>query len=253
VVRDESTADGGKLADVAYASGLGDHDSGADPNYVEHLLTSGRLVIAEDHHNDPIGYAATITIGDRLMLTDMFVRPDRQGAGAGRAMLNEVLPASTYPMTFSSQDPRAITLYSRRGMFATWVLLYLRGDPTALTTPAGWTVDDVPAETAAALERSITGLDRAAAYRFWANRPRAAAVGVVDASGREVAAGAIGGGGDEYGISHLSCRGMADAANAPPAVLARLTASARVCLPATHPAVGPLIANGFVVADFDVF
>jgi len=252
-VRAASTADAGRLAEVAHASGLGEYDSGADSNYVEHLLTFGRLVIAEDPDDEPVGYAAAVMVGDRLMLTDLFVRPTRQGVGAGQALLNEVLRDSAYPMTFSSQDPRAITLYSRRGMFATWVLLYLRGDPTALTAPAGWTVDDVPAETAAALERSITGLDRAAAYRFWANRPRAAAVVVVDASGREVAAGAIGGGGDEYGISHLSCRGMADAANATIAVLARLTASARVCLPATHPAVGPLIANGFVVADFDVF
>jgi GNAT superfamily N-acetyltransferase len=253
LVRAASTADGGKLAEVAYASGLGEHDSGADRNYVEHLLTYGRLVIAEDHNNDPIGYAATTTVGERLMLTDLFVRPDRQGAGAGRALLNEVLTSGTYPMTFSSHDARAVTLYSRRGMSATWVLLYLRGDPTALSPPPGWTVDTVPTETAAVLERSITGLDRSAAYGYWASRPGAAAVVVVSASGQEVAAGAVGGGGHEYGVSHLSCRGPAEAAEATMAVLAQLTGTARVCLPATHPAVGPLIAHGFVVADFDLF
>jgi GNAT superfamily N-acetyltransferase len=253
MVRAASRTDGGRLAQVAYASGLGEHDSGADPKYVEHLLTYGRLVIAEDPHEEPIGYAAAVMVGDRLMLTDLFVRPDRQGAGAGRALLDEVLHDSACPMTFSSQDPRAMTLYSRRGMSAAWVLLYLRGNPAVLPMPAGWSVEDVPADTAAVLERSITGLDRAATYRFWANRPRAAAVVVVNASGREVAAGAVGGGGEEYGVSHLSCRSAADATDATTAVLARLTASARVCLPATHPAVGPLIANGFVVADFDVF
>ncbi|MGE5156244.1 MAG: GNAT family N-acetyltransferase [Betaproteobacteria bacterium] len=253
LVRAASTADGGMLAELAHASGLGEHDSGADPLYVEHLLTHGRLIIAEDRNNDPIGYAAAITIGDRLMLTDLFVRPDRQGAGAGRALLDEVLPCSTYPMTFSSHDPRAVTLYSRRGMSATWVLLYLRGDPAALSPPLGWRVGTVPAETAAVLERSITGLDRSAVYGFWASRPRGAAVVVVNASDREVAAGAVGGGGDEYGVSHLSCRSTAEAADATVAVLAQLTGPARVCLPATHPAVGPLIAHGFVVADFDLF
>jgi hypothetical protein len=251
-VRTASTADGGGLAEVANTSGLGEHDSGADPHYVEHLLTYGRLVIADDHNGAPIGYAAAIMVGERLMVTDLFVRPDRHGAGAGRALLREVLRNSAHTMTFSSQDPRAITLYSRHCMSATWILLYLRGDPTSLSVPTGWAVDDVPAETAAAVERSITGLDRMPAYRFWSSRPQAATV-VVSASGREVAAGAVGGGGDEYGISHLSCRSTAEARDATMAVLARLTRTARVCLPATHPAVGPLIANGFVVADFDLF
>jgi hypothetical protein len=156
-------------------------------------------------------------------------------------------------MTFSSQDPRAITLYSRRGMSVAWVLLYLRGDPVALSPPPGWAVDTVPAPAAAVLEHSITGLDRTAAYGFWANRPRAATVVVVNASGREVAAGAVGGGGDEYGISHLVSRSASEAADATTAVLAQLTGTARVCLPATHPAVQPLIAQGFIIADFDLF
>jgi hypothetical protein len=236
---------------VATASGLGEHDSGADPHYVEHLLTYGHLAIAEDH-DVPIGYAATIMVGDQLMLTDLFVRPDKQGAGAGRALLAEVLSDSASTMTFSSQDPRAITLYGRHGMTASWVLLYLCGEPAALSVPAGWAVDDVPADIAAGVERSITGLDRVADYRFWAGRPQAAAV-VVSRSGREIAAGAVGGGGDEYGMSHLSVLSPAEAVDATIAVLAGLTRTARVCLPATHPAVGPLLASGFVVADFDVF
>jgi hypothetical protein len=68
-VRVASEADGRRLADVARASGLGEHDSGADPNYVEHLLRFGRVVIAEDHVSGPIGFAAAIVVGDRLMLT----------------------------------------------------------------------------------------------------------------------------------------------------------------------------------------
>jgi GNAT superfamily N-acetyltransferase len=251
-VRSASTSDTEALAEIARASGLGEHDSGADPTYVGHLLTHGRLVIAQAADDEPVGYAATVLVGDRVMLTDLFVRPDRQGAGAGKALLNHVLAGVADPMTFSSQDARAVTLYSRRGMSAAWILLYLRGDAAALSVPSGWSVDEVPPETAAVVERSITGLDRIGAYEFWGRRPRSATV-VVSASGREVAAGAVGGGGEEYGISHLFCRGVAEAADATTAVLARLAGPARVCLPATHPAVGPLIANGFAVADFDVY
>jgi hypothetical protein len=66
-----------------------------------------------------------------------------------------------------------------------------------------------------------------------------------------MAAGSVAGEGPEYGIVHLALSpgcGDAEARDAVLAVLARLDppgGRARVCLPAPHPAVRPLLAAGW--------
>ncbi|EOD64928.1 GNAT family N-acetyltransferase [Amycolatopsis vancoresmycina] len=251
-VRAAILADLAGIARVAGLSGLGRHETGADPDYVRHLLAHGRLAVAEAATGEMLGYAATIPVGDRTMLTDAFVVPGRQGAGVGGALLDEVLAPGAPRMTFSSQDPRAIAAYSRRGLSATWPLLYLRGNPGKLATPAGWSVEATDPARAALTERQLTGTDRSADYEYWSNRPDGAAF-VVRAADDVVAAGCLGGGGDEFGLTHLRCAPEADATGAVVTALTSVRSPALVCLPATHAAVSHLLEAGFAITDFDLF
>ena len=79
-----------------------------------------------------------------------------------------------------------------------------------------------------------------------------------DAGGRRrdrevLAAGTVGGAGDEFGVTHLAIAPSADHGAAVAAVLAVLASLrpqdglARACLPAPHPAVRPLLAGGWRV------
>ncbi|RSD15530.1 GNAT family N-acetyltransferase [Amycolatopsis eburnea] len=251
-VRAAVLADLAGIARVAELSGLGRHETGADPDYVRHLLAHGRLAVAEAATGEVLGYAATMTIGDRTMLTDAFVVPGAQGKGAGGALLDEVLVPGAPRMTFSSQDPRAIAAYSRRGLSATWPLLYLRGNPGTLAAPAGWFAEATTPARAAHAARRITGTDRTADYEYWSNRPDGGAF-VLRAADDVVAAGCLGGGGDQYGLTHLRCAPEGDAGDAVVAAVASLRSPALVCLPATHPAVTRLLGAGFVITDFDLF
>jgi hypothetical protein len=73
-----------------------------------------------------------------------------------------------------------------------------------------------------------------------------------DAGGRRrdrevLAAGTVGGAGDEFGVTHLAIAPAAEDGGAVAAVLASLRPQdglARACLPAPHPAVRPLLAGG---------
>ncbi|MGW4526421.1 N-acetyltransferase family protein [Amycolatopsis sp. NPDC004378] len=249
-VRTAVPADLAGIARVADRSGLGPHETGADPAYVRHLAAHGRVVVADAA--EVLGYAATIPVGGRTMLTDAFVVPGAQGKGIGGALLDEVFAPGVPRMTFSSRDPRAIAAYSRRGLAATWPLLYLHGDPAELTPPAGWRVEATNPGRAAAAETRITGIDRRAGYEYWTGRPGGAAF-VVRAAGDVVAAGCLGGGGDQYGLTRLRGTPGADAVAAVVTALTALRRAASVCLPATHPAVPRLLASGFTITDFDLF
>lgn len=74
-----------------------------------------------------------------------------------------------------------------------------------------------------------------------------------------MAAGTVGGAGDEFGVTHLAIAQGADDSCAVAAVLTVLAGLepdggvARVCLPAPHPAVRSLLAAGWRVAEFDLF
>jgi GNAT superfamily N-acetyltransferase len=163
----------------------------------------------------------------------------------------------------------------------------------AVADPAGWSVAAADPAVVAAAEARWTGVDRAADHRAWAARPHGQSALVLrkgvsleevlresaalegaaregaarEGAAREggvweggvLAAGTVAGQGDEYGIVHLAVPPGASDADATAAVLGLLASldapegRARVCLPAPHPAVRPLLEAGWHVTDKDLF
>jgi GNAT superfamily N-acetyltransferase len=260
-VREADPGDLPEIAAVALATGQGEEWGGADHAYMTHLLTYGRVVVGVSG-GSVVGFGATRQLGSGpravSMLCDLFVDPRMHGSGCGRALLAEMWQAVGRRMTFSSLHAHALPLYARFGLDAWWPLLYLRGRAEALATPDGWRAGEgTPAEVAA-LELDWTGMDRSDDHLAWARRPGGASV-LAWRSGQVMAAGTVGGAGDEYGVTHLALAPWAGSADAGAAVLAVLANAgpegglARVCLPGPHPAVRALLAAGWRVEGFDLF
>ena len=85
--------------------------------YLDHLVERARAFVAEADGRSRRDWQASVGIGEESVrfLTDLFVYPDRQSRGMGRALLGEVLAGSDERMTFSSGDPtRACPVHPRR-------------------------------------------------------------------------------------------------------------------------------------------
>ena len=261
-VREAVPADLPEIAAVALATGQDEEWGGADPAYMTHLLAHGSVIVGVSG-GSVIGFGATRSLGSGpdavSMLCDLFVHPQAHGSGCGRAMLTALWPGTGgRRMTFSSLHAHALPLYTSFGLDAWWPLMYLRGRVSALTAPDGWQAAAAsPAEVAAA-ELSWTGVDRFADHQGWARRPGGAGV-LASRDGQVTAAGTVGGAGEEFGVTHLAVAPAADDSSAVAAVLTVLAGLApegglaQVGLPAPHPAVRPLLAAGWRVAEFDLF
>jgi GNAT superfamily N-acetyltransferase len=259
-VRDAHAGDLARIAAIAAATGQDEEWAGTDPNYVQHLMRHGWVVVAEQHRQVAgFGASQQVGIGQTAvtMLCDLFVDPAMHGSGLGRALLTSLWRDAPRRMTFSSLHAHAVPLYTAFGLDAWWPLLYLRGTTRALRQPAGWATAATSPDRAAALERDWTGLDRTADHRAWAARPNGRSV-LASRDGTVLAAGTVAGA-DEFGIAHLVLHPDADdaaAADAVVAVLAGLAGTrpvARACLPGPHPAVRPLLAAGWRIEDFDLY
>ncbi len=260
-IRAATTADLDAISAIAIATGQGDDVDDGFPNYVRHLIGHGTFLVAV--RGDAVtGYGATLPIGEGAhavsMLTDLFIDPDGQGGGVGRAILTELWRDEPRRMTFSSLNARALPLYTSFGVDAWWPLLYLSGPVARLSPQAGWWVGAAGAAEVAALERDWTGRDRTADYELLTSRPGGTGV-VASLNGRPVAVGAAGVSGAVLSLSHLTADPAAtepQAAEAVVAVLAWLepaNGQARTYLPGPHPAVRPLLASGWKVSDFDLY
>jgi GNAT superfamily N-acetyltransferase len=86
------------------------------PATLRHVFETGTMYVAEQD-GTILAFAGAITRGAVTFLTDLFVRPQTQSAGLGKALLERVLPRQ-HPLhcTMSSTDPRAQALYIRYGM-----------------------------------------------------------------------------------------------------------------------------------------
>jgi GNAT superfamily N-acetyltransferase len=305
----------GDLAAVAKIALANDEHEATDPRYVRHQAAHGRFLVAADGtgpdgtgpdgtgpdgtrpdetrpdetgadealNSGVAGYGAVRRIGGATMLCDLFVDPERHGAGTGKLLLGALLAGAGERFTFASKDPRAMPLYARHGMAPRWPLLYLSGLPGAGAARAGATggratggrarAEEVSAAEAAAEELRLTGHDRAADYAFWAGTPSGAAVVVRDA-GITIAAGTIRAGlgtaattaAATAQVCHLATAPGRDPVAALAAVLAFLSprlsprptprlapraALVRLCLPGPHPALGALLDAGWRIDDYD--
>jgi GNAT superfamily N-acetyltransferase len=237
-----------------------------------HELHTGRLLVAtipaSTARDEVIGFGATLTRSGTAYVADLFVRPDRQGQGIGGRLLQGLLADHDGPrFTLASTDPGARALYGRFGMVAREEFLYLR----AATSSIDWaplaggdavelvdaTVDDV-----APIDRAVTGRDRRVdlehardhlgarlllawhdgaitgytsyAHPIWWNpwHPDAVRIGPV---------------------------AVLDPATAAPVIAATLRATAALesgwlgpFVPASSPALEPLVAAGFRTVDTDL-
>jgi GNAT superfamily N-acetyltransferase len=257
-VRAAVVGDLAQIAAVALATGQDQEWGGAGAAYVTHLLAHGQVVVGV-RDGVVVGFGATRPIGRGpgavSMLSDLFVDPRLHGSGCGRAMLAQLWPGRGRRMTFSSLHGHALPLYTSFGLDAWWPLLYLRGRVDAVAAPDGWRAEPATPAEVAALELAWTGVDRSDDHRAWARRP--GGVSLLARRGGQVMAGATtGGAAGEYGVTHLASAPSADAADAVLAVLAGLRpqdGQAVVCLPGPHPAVRPLLAAGWRVAEFDLY
>lgn len=251
IVRHATERDVEGIGRVSLATGQPAEDSGADPRYVRLLLQQATVVVAAAAPGGPVvGWGATRTTPPGELLTDLFVDPASQGRGIGQALLRELwpgAPGASGRFTFSSRHPSALPLYGRAGLRAIWPLLYLSGNARRLPACDADAVL-VGADEAADGEKRLTGSDRLADYRYWAQAPSADGLLVYDA-GRLIAAGA--GGPDQ--LSHLTCPAARDAALAVTAALSALGgARAGACLPGPHPALQLLLDHAWRIDDYDL-
>jgi GNAT superfamily N-acetyltransferase len=257
VIREARAADLTAIGNIAVAAGQQDDWSGRNPAYVEHLMRAGRVLVS-DTGGRITGFGAVQEVATVQVLCDLFVDPATHGTGVGRALLTELWRDAPRRITFSSQHAHALPLYTSFGLDAWWPLLYLRGDVRELRFPAGWRTGGATADEVAAMELSWTGIDRTADHQAWAARANGAAL-VVRRAGSVLAAGTAAGPLADFGITHLAIDPAADDEAAAAAVLTALAGlaapapTARVCLPAPHPAVRPLLAAGWRVQEFDLF
>jgi GNAT superfamily N-acetyltransferase len=249
LVRAAEPGDVPAIQRVSQRAGQTGDDTGVDAAYVEFVLATARVLVAEDG-GPPIGWGAVRPTPVGEMLTDLFVDPDQHGRGIGRALLDALWPDPDRPgrFTFSSQHPSALPVYARAGLRPIWPLLYLTGSaPSAPSSPSAVCVRMVSAADAAAVDAELTGGSRASDYAFWTRASPGEAF-IVTSDDRTIAAGARRGG----ELMHLTCPDASVAAAALYAALAAGPIDAEVCLPGPHPAVVPLLRAGWRVTDLDL-
>jgi GNAT superfamily N-acetyltransferase len=252
---------------ISLALGQAEEDSGSDAEYVQFLLATGTVMVAETASGSSvIAWGAVKQSRGRSMLTDLFVDPDHQARGVGAGLLRRLWPNGPQEparFTFSSRHPAALPIYARAGLAPSWPLLYMSGDRRSLAGPDGSAhleVRQVDAGSAAAADMRLASAGRAdvadvadiaglaADYRWWGRGRLLSGLIVLDGA-RPVAAGVA----TRSGLAHLTCP---DERNAAPAVIAALLAldapEVSLCLPGPHPAVRDLLEAGFRIDDYDI-
>lgn len=262
IVRPATVADLQAVAEVLEVSG----ESAAWPGlpgwpYLEHLLTRARVPIAIADDGTALGMAGSLEVGtpEVRFLTDLFVRPDRQDHGAGRALLDAAFAGAAERLTFSSADPRALALYLRAGLRPWWPVLYLALDRAVLEqmTDPGLVTEPTDAPTAARWSAAWTGMDRTVDFGHYAALPDGAgalihvdgAVGAVVWSNR--------GRRDAWRVvDHATLAPDVDPLAVTVAALRVAFADAPgvvVTIPGPHPAVPWLLDRGARISDKDQY
>ena len=234
------------------------------PPWLAHTLATGELLVAE-RAGVFLGFAGLTTRSGVAFLTDLFVRPDVQSGGVGRALLRAILPSDVAVIcTLASSDPRALALYIRAGMVPQWPNYWLLGESEKLRFVAG----DVEVVEAAPDDRELLRWDRRIAgryrpqdHRFWVREQGGVPLwfrrgGVVIGYGYARFNASIIWHAEALTFGPIGARSAGEARGCALAAVrwGRERASAvRVALPGPHPALRPLLDAGLRIADFDTF
>ena len=152
-------------------------------DHLRHLRETGRMVIAATDDGEPMGFGGIVVRSGVTRLADLFIDPDQQGRGVGKAILGELLHAAEVMTTSASSDPRALPLYARAGMRPLWPYHFLLGDPRAVEPPSSVQVEAADSDELVEIDRIATGFDRATDHEYYEVGCRAQPLRIV--SGRE--------------------------------------------------------------------
>jgi len=252
------------------------------PDFIDHEIATGRIYVAEGDAG-VVGFGGSFDRGGVVYLADLFVLPEEVGRGIGAALLQRIFDRGSVRMTSASDDPRALPLYARFGMWPLMPALYLRGPAAAATAAAeamGATAgpDVVVAHAAemTAIDADVSGRSRPEEHEFLESSPGAEGLVLTDGGGGvAVAYGwmrvvAVPKGDDVEGRAYVSPAG----ARTPDAMvrvtaelLGRASAAVRELAAAAgssvadvsilvlgpHPGLPAMLSAGFLVVDRDTF
>jgi GNAT superfamily N-acetyltransferase len=166
-IRDAAAADMSAVRSVAARFGLlRGWPEGRD--FLDAERAFGTLLLAAAPDGAAHGFGGTLRRGAVTHLGDLFVLPEHQSSGVGRALLAELLEGDGPKVTFASSDPRAMGLYMRYGLRPWCPLLYLSGPSAGLAGPP---VRRAAPEEVAELDAHAGGGARAQTLAWYAATP----------------------------------------------------------------------------------
>lgn len=117
-----------------------------------------------------LGFGIAAQRADMTFLAFLFVRPDAQASGLGRALLERAMANSEYrAVCIGAIQPIAAALYAQYGMVPRVPLFMFSGKPTSALPPlaADMELGPVSIEDVADLDQEVTGLTRPADHAAW--------------------------------------------------------------------------------------
>jgi len=235
------------------------------PATLRHVFETGTMYVAEQD-GTILAFAGAITRGSVTFLTDLFVRPQTQSAGLGKALLQYVLPREqSIHCTMSSTDPRAQALYIRYGMQPVFPHFNLRWQGRAHEEPFPADIEVVEGQVGdpALLEwdAQVSGRARPIDHAFWIEqqhsiplwfRRRGVIVGYAYVrlveetllSPRRWIVGPVGVSTPEHAVQCVL---------AAAAWVQRRAERVRIDVPGPHPSLAPLLERGFQIIYVETF
>jgi GNAT superfamily N-acetyltransferase len=135
----------------------------------QHILETGGAAHVALRGEAIAGFASAWSRGDDWFLASLFVAPDAQGAGVGRALLDAVWgePFARRRTITDAIQPISNALYAGRGLVPVAPVLVLSGEPTGTTSTLEEGTGDL-----APIDAAAYGFDRAVDHEYWGRHAR---------------------------------------------------------------------------------
>ena len=229
-------------------------------DHLRHLRESGRMVMAVRDDGAPMGFGGVVERSGVTRLADLFIDPDCQGQGVGKALLREVLGDATVMMTSASADQRALPLYVRAGMQPLWPYHFMLGDPRRVHAPSSVAVGAADSDELVEIDRAATGFDRATDHEYFEVGCRAQPLRIVS-DGRAIGFAYLEPpqpwAPNRWILLTLAVVPGYDSGDALRAALAYAGTQGAdllfTAVPGPNPVLGSLLDSGFIIAEQDMF